>query len=331
MVTRESTPGGPRVEDRPLVSIGVPTCDRSALLRRALSSLVAQDYPNLEIVVSDNASTDDTATVCAEMARQHSMIHYHRAPVRTPVFQNFRNALVRSHGDYFMWASDDDVWEPTFVGTLAAILDSRTDLMLVAAEAQYVLNDGTRLPPFAEGKAFYGRPRHSALRRMAMIARHGYGNLLYGLYRRAGLIDPTGRTAIDVCTFHNELPVFVLVADRGGIQVCDAILFYKTTSRATYCQAAREYGFVPRLDHMAQVRDDGRATGLRRWSREAAGTVQYHARTLRDIYRALGRIRGGPGVKVALLLVFVAWLTVHCIKLALVWPLEDVLSNRVRS
>jgi len=52
---------------KPLVSVGVPTCNRAALLGRALKSLVAQDYPNLEIVVSDNASTDDTTAVCADM------------------------------------------------------------------------------------------------------------------------------------------------------------------------------------------------------------------------------------------------------------------------
>ena len=331
MISGESLARGQsEANSRPLVSIGVPTCDRSALLRRALSSLMAQDCPNIEIVVSDNASTDDTAAVCADIARRHPTIHYHRVPVRIPVFQNFRNALVLAHGDYFMWASDDDLWEPTFVSTLLSLLEPRADLVLLAAEAQYILHDGTRLPFFPEGKAFYGPPPNSQFRRIVATAHHGYGNLLYGLYRRKALIDAAGNTALDACTFLNELPLFVQVADRGGIQVHESVLFYKTTSLATYLQAAREYGFVPRLETIART-PNARPTPLRRWGRNAGGILLYHVRAMIDVRRALWRTHGGPGSKIALLLAFAVRLTAHLVKLAIVWPVDDVLSSRGRS
>ena len=319
------TRGHPEASGRPLVSIGVPTCERSALLRRALSSLLAQDYPNLEIVVSDNASTDDTAAVCADITRRHAIVHYHRVQVRIPVFQNFRNALVLSHGDYFMWASDDDLWESTFVSTLMRILAPRADLTLVAAEAQYVLPDGTRLPFFPEGKAFSAQPPESSFRRIVMIAKHGYGNLFYGLYRRKALVNTAGDTALDVCTFLNELPLFVQVADRGGTHVHDSVLFFKTTSLTTYLQAAREYRFIPMAEQLGSARPANFRSGSDlsnrrlRWGRDVAGILVYHARTMADIRRALPRIHGGPGAKIALLIAFAVRLTGHFLKLAIVW------------
>ena len=52
-----------------LLSIGIPTFNRAETLKQAVESLLAQDYPNIELVISDNASTDDTERVCREFCR----------------------------------------------------------------------------------------------------------------------------------------------------------------------------------------------------------------------------------------------------------------------
>jgi len=313
----------------PLVSIGVPTCDRARLLHRALHSLVAQDYPNLEIVVSDNASTDDTPAICEDMRKRHPNIRYFRVPVRTPPFANFRNALVPSQGIYFMWAADDDLWERHFVSTLVKQLELTRDIMLVAAEAQYVLHDGTKLPFFPEGTAFYAPLPSSRLRRILTVSRHAYGNLIYGLYRREALVGHDGRTVLDACRFTNEIPLFIQVADRGGIRVCDRILLYKTTTFQTFLQAAREYGFVPQVDlDRSGEHADPRSNPP--WLHRCLSTLVYHVRTLADIQRALWRIDAGLGTRVVLLLLFGVLVGVHFLKLAVAWPLEDALRKRVR-
>ena len=338
---------------KPLVSIGVPTCNRASMLERALRSLVAQDYPNFEIVISDNASTDDTPEVCARMQEQYPFIRYHRTPVRVSGFENFRKVLLLSSGYYFMWAADDDLWETTFISTLVGYLESDDNLTLVAAEAQYMLADGTMLPYFPEGRAYYKAVTHSRLRRLLMIMVHNYGNLIYGLYRRGALLTQDGGTVLDSVTFSNEIPIFIQVAARGAIQVCGKALFYKTTSLSTYLQAAREYGFTPVLDqqHLAAVskgstltgntlRNRGRSAKLPRLLRSAkvflrlyrysVGVFLYHARTLADIRRAIWRIDTSFAIKLALLIAFTVRLTVHFLKLAVVWQVQDVIGNRIR-
>ncbi len=318
---------------RPLVSIGVPTCDRASLLERSLGSLVAQDYPNLEILVSDNASSDETPEVCARMQRRCPFIQYYRVPDRIPPFENFRNALVLSHGRYFVWASDDDLWEPDFVSSLVDQVERVDGLMLVAAEAQYVLLDGTKLPFFREGEAFYGLPPSSRARRILEVAQHSYGNLIYGVYRREALVDRAGGTVLDACRFFNEIPVFIQVAGRGGMRVCDRVLFYKTVPLRTYLQAAREYGVAARwegAEPSGERSHSARVGLLSRAYRLVASDLHYHMRTLADIRRALWRIDAGLGLRLALLMVFTARLTGHFLKLVVVWPLQDILSRRIR-
>lgn len=318
---------------RPLVSIGVPTCDRVTLLERALGSLVAQDYPNLEIVVSDNASTDGTPEVCARMQQRYPFVCYHRVPVRIRPFENFRNALMLSHGRYFAWASDDDLWEPDFVSELVAQIERVDGLMLVAAEAQYVLHDGTKLPFFHEGAAFYGLPPSSRMQRILAISEHSYGNLIYGVYRREALVDESGATVLDACRFFNEIPVFIQVAARGGIRVCDRALFYKTAPLRVYLRAAREFSVAPRLEGAESPDerfDPGRADLLLRAVRCVVGALYYHVHTLADIRRGLWRIDAGLGFRVVLLMVFAVRLTGHFLKLVVVWPLQDILSGRIR-
>lgn len=339
-----------------LVSIGVPTCNRASMLKRALKSLVAQDYPNLEIIISDNASTDDTPQIYEHIQEQYSFIRYYRTPVRVSAFDNFKKVLLLSSGYYFMWAADDDLWEPNFVSTLVNYLESNDDLMLVAAEAQYMLHNGTKLPFFSEGRIFYKSPSRSQLRRFLMIVAHNYGNLIYGLYRRNALLTQDGETVIDICKFTNEIPIFIQVAARGTIQVCDKVLFYKTTSLSTYLQAARELGFMPVLDqqYLAAVSENstlsirettlcnkGRFAKLREFLRSTKVFLQlcrysvnlfrYHAWTLADIRRAIYRIDASFAIKLTLLIAFTVRLTMHFLKLVIVWKVKDAIYKRIRA
>ncbi len=327
----------------PLVSIGVPTYNRAHLLERALNNLAAQDYPHLEIVVSDNGSTDETADVCARMQEQYPFIRYHRNIRTVPPFDNFKNALLLSKGPYFMWAADDDLWESDFVSTLVHHLKKDADLVLVAAEAQYVMLDGFKLPFFAEGKHYYKKlSSRSQWRRLRTVITKSYGNLIYGLYRREALVARDGRTVLDSCRFTNEIPIFIEVAARGSIQVCDKVLWYKTVALPQYLQAAREYDFVPVLsepgsDANRQFMNRTRAlkTELskskiprpirvlgRQWRR-----VVHHVRAWADAERTIRSLKLNPLKKITLLLFFSIHLTGHLLKLLVVWPLQASSTN----
>lgn len=102
--------------EKGLVSIGLPTYNRPAGLRRTLSQLTGQSYPRLEIIVSDNASPgDETARVVEEFALEDRRIRYIRQPTNQGAAANFRFVLGEARGEFFMWAADDDEWHGEFV------------------------------------------------------------------------------------------------------------------------------------------------------------------------------------------------------------------------
>jgi len=100
---------------QPLVSIGIPVYNGERCIRQALDALRAQTYENLELVISDNASTDTTGEICREYQAKDRRIKYFRNPVNVGLYENFRRVVTLSTGEYFMWAAADDLKPPRAV------------------------------------------------------------------------------------------------------------------------------------------------------------------------------------------------------------------------
>jgi glycosyltransferase involved in cell wall biosynthesis len=95
-----------------LVSIGVPTFNRPVGLHRTLDRIAKQNYRNLEIIVSNNASTDpEVEKVINEFLIFDKRIKYYHHTKNIGAALNFRFVYEKATGDYFMWAADDDYFE----------------------------------------------------------------------------------------------------------------------------------------------------------------------------------------------------------------------------
>jgi glycosyltransferase involved in cell wall biosynthesis len=121
----------------PLVSIGLPTFNRAATLERAARSALAQDWPELELVISDNASADDTRAVCEALRALDSRVVYIRQDENLGPLRNFNEVLSRSRGELFMWLGDDDWVDPTYVSHCVRELLQNPDHSLVCGRARY--------------------------------------------------------------------------------------------------------------------------------------------------------------------------------------------------
>src|SRR5512134_2925323 len=97
----------------PLVSVCVPTYNDGPFLRQCLQSLAAQTYPNLEILVGDDASSDDTpAIVAGASAASKRPICYERNTVNLGQFDNVNALIARARGTYIAVYHSDDVYTP---------------------------------------------------------------------------------------------------------------------------------------------------------------------------------------------------------------------------
>lgn len=121
----------------PLVTIGIPTYNRfDGYFPRALEAALTQDYPNLEIVVSDNASTDGTEAFMRGL--DDPRVRYVRHPSNIGAHANFNACLENATGDYFLLFHDDDMIDTAFVSSCVRALGGRTDIGLVRTGARVI-------------------------------------------------------------------------------------------------------------------------------------------------------------------------------------------------
>jgi glycosyltransferase involved in cell wall biosynthesis len=170
--------------DDVLVSVGVPVYNGAAELRRALETLVNQTHRNLEIVISDNASTDSTPEICREFAKRDARVVYLRNEKNLGGGPNFKRVVDESHGDYFMWAAHDDWWAPRFVEENLRVLLARPDY--IASMSRVVYMDGTRevSMPFIERADWRALTGSTAANLRHYVANSGMNSRFYGLYHR---------------------------------------------------------------------------------------------------------------------------------------------------
>ena len=121
------------------MSVGIPTYNRRPLLERAVRSVLAQDHGEIELIVSDDASPDDSAA--AMTAIGDPRLRFTRHPVNLGHAANYDWVLRQARGEYFMWLADDDWLDPSYVRRCLAALRGDPATILVCGLARYYVGD----------------------------------------------------------------------------------------------------------------------------------------------------------------------------------------------
>lgn len=128
----------------PTVSVAVPVHNGADTLAPVIESVLGQDFPDLELVLSDNASTDATQDVCRHFARLDERVVYLRHAENVGLLNNFRGAALAARGRYLRWLGDDDTLAPDYLSrTLDAFADDPARV-LVTTQIVYVDGAGAR-------------------------------------------------------------------------------------------------------------------------------------------------------------------------------------------
>lgn len=123
----------------PLVSVCIPVYNGLKYLGETISSVLAQNCPQLEIVVQDNASTDGTWEYLQELAIVHPELAIGRNESNVGMAPNWNLAVNRARGEYIMLLSADDLLEPGFLNTCLAVF-SREAVDVVSANHFWLRN-----------------------------------------------------------------------------------------------------------------------------------------------------------------------------------------------
>lgn len=143
----------------PLVSVGVPVRNGEGRVAAAVESALSQTYGNVQVVISDNASTDATEQVCHALVRHDPRVQYHRQAENVGLLNNFVAAMELADGGLFCWLGDDDEFEPTFLERSVEVLVRDPSLILATTGVSWVGADGERTVRPYDGTAMRSTDR----------------------------------------------------------------------------------------------------------------------------------------------------------------------------
>jgi hypothetical protein len=163
------------------VTIGIPTYNRPALLRRAALSALGQRDASIEVVISDDASPDpEVGEVLTELAATDPRVRVLRQGRNLGHAGNYQVVLEAAKGEYFMWLADDDWLDPTYVASCLAVLAEDYGTALVCGRASYYA-DGDHVVDERPINLTSSRPGIRVIRYFARVSLNGP---LFGLARR---------------------------------------------------------------------------------------------------------------------------------------------------
>jgi len=200
----------------PFVSVGVPTFNRPKTLRKALELLLAQTWTDLEIIVSDNRSTDpEVDRVLDEFVERDHRIKVFRQRENIGAVANFLFVLEQAAGEFFMWAADDDEWAPDFIETLVREIDgvglAMTDFETVFHAKSEVVQ--VRMPVLS--------PQKPVLDNALSFLHNMQPSLIYGLHRRRLLNECIIRRNFDLW----DCAVVFKILLRNGIRTVSSFKY----------------------------------------------------------------------------------------------------------
>jgi len=219
-----------------LVSVGMPVRNGERLIRPTIETILAQDHRNLELIISDNESTDATENICREIAAADPRVRYYRNARNLGVDANYNRVVELAKGRYFKWASSNDLCAPQFLSACVGVLERRPDVVLCYPRTQLIVDDRGTLEPYVDGLNLEESSPCSRFRRCLKEMR--LNNALNGVIR-TDVLRQTG-----LLRFHQGSDV-VLVAElavRGKFFEVPESLFFRrmTPGSSTKLKSAAE-------------------------------------------------------------------------------------------
>jgi glycosyltransferase involved in cell wall biosynthesis len=283
-------------QDIPRLSIGMPLYNATRYLEASFRSLLAQDFTDFELIVSDNASTDGTWEICERFAATDPRIRLYRNERNLGVAANFNRVARLARGELFKWVAYDDLMEPSFLTACVAELDRSDARTLLAYPRTRLIDDtGQLVSDYEDNLDIRNR---FAFRRVGVFAwRWNHCNPIYGVIRRDALM----RTGLERPYVSGDVPLLFELALHGQFHEVPERLFLRRFHAASSRENAEAYFHAdarrrsfPRLRLTARILSvllDAEAPVAVRWSSAASFLSVWGLRNARmkvgKYYRAL--------------------------------------------
>jgi glycosyltransferase involved in cell wall biosynthesis len=262
----------------PVISVGLPVRNAESTVAAVAATVLGQRYGDLELIIFDNASTDDTEAVCRDLARADNRVVYRRHAENVGLLNNFIGTIRAARGTYFRWIGDSDALEPDYVETCLSAFSADPRVLLVTTGIAYETEDGVTRSETYTGTGLGSDDPADRAAEMVRLLNESYllVDPLYAMMRREPVVAIPRRNML------REDQVFaVKLALAGPWAHVPRVLAKRTWTGSRISAQARQLG-VPawqsRFANSLQVRE------LLRVLREADLTAEQRARVRATIY-----------------------------------------------
>jgi glycosyltransferase involved in cell wall biosynthesis len=173
------------IDYKPRVSIGLPVYNGEDYLSEAIDSILSQTYEDFELLISDNASTDNTQEICEKYAAQDKRVFYTRSPENLGAAKNYNILLEYASGEYFKWAAHDDFLDPGFLERCVEALDQDDSVVLAYPRSKLCDPDGKPFGKYGDGLNLESPIPHQRFKEFLMNP--GLCHAVFGLIRLSAL------------------------------------------------------------------------------------------------------------------------------------------------
>ena len=140
----------------PLVSVAMATYNGADYLTEQISSILGQSYPNLEIVITDDASSDETLTILRDFEKNYRNIKIFRHRINQGITATFEDSIKNCGGDFIAISDQDDIWE---LNKIEVLMNAMEDEDVICSDSELVDKSGQtlnkRISSLVNLKSFY--------------------------------------------------------------------------------------------------------------------------------------------------------------------------------
>ncbi len=212
---------------KPLVSIGLPTYNGERFIRQTLESLLAQDYENFELIISDNASTDKTPEICKEYASKDQRIKYFRNERNLGAIPNVNRVIELSSGEFFMLASDHDLWDKSFISKCVNVLTENPSIVLCFSKTYLIDSNGQILKIIDDERLDTRQIDKTSLRFHKILWEMTLCNIIYGIIKKEAL----KKTRLFIPTIGPDNLLLAELSLIGKFAIIPEPLYYRRLNR----------------------------------------------------------------------------------------------------
>jgi glycosyltransferase involved in cell wall biosynthesis len=167
------------------ITVGVPVYNGADYLARSLECLRTQRFHDIDILISDNASTDDTARIAQEFCARDARFRYMRQSENIGPVANFLSVLEAAKTPLFLWRAADDTSDANYIETLYDLLRTHPDKDMAVARIVSRYPDGSLA---SEHRVSAWTEHGGAFGRAAQLYCSHHANWIYGLFRTEAMV-----------------------------------------------------------------------------------------------------------------------------------------------